>query len=40
MDLQMPGLNGLDAMAAIREEFPGARIIILTTYEKDLKVRP
>ena len=32
MDLQMPEMNGLDAMIAIREEFPDARIIVLTTY--------
>jgi len=37
MDLQMPGMNGLDAMAAIRNEFPDARIIILTTYDNDVK---
>ena len=38
MDLQMPKMNGLDAMIAIREEFPGARIIILTTYLGDVQV--
>jgi len=32
MDLQMPVMNGLDAMIAIRKEFPEAKIIILTTY--------
>ncbi|HEV3333896.1 MAG TPA: response regulator transcription factor, partial [Bryobacteraceae bacterium] len=32
MDLQMPEMNGLDAMIAIRTEFPEARIIMLTTY--------
>src|SRR6185369_7443758 len=32
MDLQMPEMNGLDAMIAIRGEFPDARIIVLTTY--------
>ena len=32
MDLQMPEMNGLDAMIAIRGEFPEARIIVLTTY--------
>ena len=37
MDLQMPGMNGLDAMAAIRNEFPDARIIILTTYDGDVE---
>src|SRR5271168_2249341 len=38
MDLQMPEMDGLDAMVAIREEFPGARIIILTTYLGDVQV--
>ena len=32
MDLQMPEMGGLDAIAAIRAEFPDARIIVLTTY--------
>jgi DNA-binding NarL/FixJ family response regulator len=36
MDLQMPAMNGLDAMVAIRDEFPEAKIIILTTYESDV----
>jgi DNA-binding NarL/FixJ family response regulator len=35
MDLQMPGLNGVDAIAAIRAEHPEARIIVLTTYAGD-----
>jgi DNA-binding NarL/FixJ family response regulator len=38
MDLQMPDLNGLDAMIAIRGEFPEARIIVLTTYTGDVQV--
>jgi DNA-binding NarL/FixJ family response regulator len=38
MDLQMPAMNGLDAMIAIRGEFPGARIIVLTTYAGDVQV--
>lgn len=38
MDLQMPGLNGLDALEAIREEFAEARIIVLTTYSGDAQV--
>lgn len=36
MDLRMPGMTGLEAMAAIRTEFPDAKIIILTTYESDV----
>lgn len=39
MDLQMPEMNGLDAMIAIRGEFPGARIIVLTTYRGDVQVQ-
>ena len=39
MDLQMPEMNGLDAMIAIRGEFPDARIIVLTTYSGDVQAR-
>ena len=39
MDLQMPEMNGLDAMIAIRGEFPEARIIVLTTYAGDVQAR-
>jgi DNA-binding NarL/FixJ family response regulator len=35
MDLRMPELGGVEATVRIREEFPAARIIILTTYEGD-----
>ena len=35
MDLQMPLMNGTDAIVAIRKEFPDARIIVLTTYRGD-----
>ena len=35
MDLQMPEMGGLDAIGAIRGEFPDARIIVLTTYAGD-----
>jgi DNA-binding NarL/FixJ family response regulator len=35
MDLRMPGMGGVDATHKIREEFPDARIIVLTTYEGD-----
>jgi len=38
MDLQMPGLGGIDAIARIRSEFPDARIIVLTTYTGDSQV--
>jgi DNA-binding NarL/FixJ family response regulator len=37
MDLQMPDMNGVDAMIAICGEFPGARIIVLTTYAGDVQ---
>jgi DNA-binding NarL/FixJ family response regulator len=38
MDLQMPEMNGLDAIIAIRNEFCEARIIVLTTYKGDVQV--
>src|ERR1700752_4654820 len=38
MDLQMPEMNGVEAMIAICEEFPDARIIVLTTYAGDGQV--
>jgi len=38
MDLQMPGLNGIQAIIGIRSEFSNARIIVLTTYEGDVQV--
>jgi len=37
MDLQMPDMNGLDAMIGIRNQFPEARIIILTTFPGDVQ---
>jgi DNA-binding NarL/FixJ family response regulator len=38
MDLQMPDISGIDAIIAIRSEFPNARIIVLTTYAGDAQV--
>lgn len=35
MDLKMAGTSGIDAVAGIRSEFPSARIIILSTYDRD-----
>ena len=39
MDLQMPEMSGLDALLAIRGEFPEARIIMLTTYTGDVQAK-
>jgi DNA-binding NarL/FixJ family response regulator len=39
MDLRLPGMSGIDAMIAIRAEFPEARIIILTTFEGDVEIQ-
>ena len=38
MDLQMPDMNGIEAIIAIRGEFPDARIIVLSTYAGDVQV--
>jgi DNA-binding NarL/FixJ family response regulator len=38
MDLQMPVMNGTDAIVAIRKDFPDARIIVLTTYSGDAQI--
>jgi two-component system, NarL family, response regulator len=35
MDLRMPQMNGVEAIVAIRQEFPNARVAILTTYDTD-----
>lgn len=37
MDLRMPDMNGIEAITAIRKEFPNARIIVLTTYAGDVQ---
>ena len=39
MDLRLPDLSGIDAMIAIRAEFGGARIIMLTTFEGDVEIQ-
>jgi DNA-binding NarL/FixJ family response regulator len=38
MDLQMPGLNGIEAISQIQSEFPNAKIIVFTTYTGDVQV--
>jgi DNA-binding NarL/FixJ family response regulator len=38
MDLQMPALNGIEAIISIRADFPNARVIVLTTYTGDVQV--
>jgi len=39
MDLRLPDTTGIDAIIAIRSEFPDARIIVLTTFEGDVEIR-
>jgi len=39
MDLQMPEISGIHAMIAIRNEFPDAKVIVLTTYVGDVQIR-
>ena len=38
MDIQLPGLNGIETISQIQQEFPNARIIVLTTYSGDAQV--
>jgi DNA-binding NarL/FixJ family response regulator len=38
MDIQLPGLNGIETIGQIQKEFPNARIIVLTTYSGDVQV--
>jgi len=37
MDIQMPGVDGIEALIAIRAEFPDARVVVLTTYKGDVQ---
>ena len=39
MDLRLPDISGIDALIAIRAEFPEARIVMLTTFEGDAEIR-
>jgi DNA-binding NarL/FixJ family response regulator len=39
MDLRLPDMNGIDAMIAIRGEFPEARVVVLTTFEGDAEIK-
>jgi DNA-binding NarL/FixJ family response regulator len=38
MDIQLPGMNGIDALIVIRTEAPQAKVIVLTTYEGDVHI--
>ncbi len=39
MDLRLPDKSGIDAMIAVRAEFPEARVIVLTTFEGDVEIQ-
>lgn len=39
MDLRLPDISGIDAMIAIRNDFPDARIVMLTTFEGDVEIK-
>jgi len=39
VDLQMPGMGGIEMTRRLRDEFPGARVVILTTYRGDANAR-
>lgn len=39
MDLRLPDMSGIDALIAIRTEFPEARVIMLTTFEGDVEIQ-
>ena len=39
MDLRLPDMSGIETMIAIRDEFPDARIVVLTTYEGDVDIQ-
>lgn len=39
MDLRLPDMSGIEALAAIRREFPDARIVMLTTFEGDVEIQ-
>ena len=38
LDLRLPDMSGIDALIAIRREFPAARVIMLTTFEGDMEI--
>jgi DNA-binding NarL/FixJ family response regulator len=39
MDLRLPDMSGISAIASIREEFPDARVIVVTTFEGDYEIQ-
>jgi len=39
MDLRLPDISGIDALIAIRGEFPDARVVVLTTFEGDVEIQ-